>query len=295
MRHFLILLSLPDRSKRIRCNECVLECPVNGALEVKVARKTVAPMVILVLVVGLFFGSIGIAQLTGNFEILPKAVAEGQTIPIYELKGYNTIEEATVLTGLTLDQVYEQLAIPKTVPKETQFKNIATVAPGYQFDQAKADAGGSENAESQTSGGQNDGAVDVSGIKGSMTIQQAIDSLGMEQTEFYALFKIPEDIPNQTLMNAIVNLVPGYDFQQIKASLTTSSGTPEDNTSGTVDVSAIKGSMTIQQAIDSLGIGQAEFYALFKIPDNVPPETVLKEISTISPGYDFQSVKDSIQ
>lgn len=280
----------------INCNECVLECPVNGALEVKVANKTVAPMVILVLVVGLFFGSIGIAQLTGNFEILPKAVAEGQTIPIYEVKGYNTIEEAAVLTGLSLDQVYEQLAIPKTVPKETQFKNIASVAPGYQFDQAKANAGGSENTDTQVSEGKTSGSVDVSGIKGSMTIQQAIDSLGIEQTEFYALFKIPEDIPTQTLMNAIVNQVPGYDFQQIKASLTSSSETSvESTTAGAVDVSEIKGSMTIQQGIDSLGMEQAEFYALFKIPENVPPETLLKEISTLSPGYDFQSIKDSLQ
>jgi NAD-dependent dihydropyrimidine dehydrogenase PreA subunit len=280
----------------INCNECVLECPVNGALEVKVAGKTVAPVVMLVLVVGLFFGSIGIAQLTGNFEILPKAVAEGQTIPIYEVKGYNTIEEATTLTGLTLDQVYEQMAIPKTVPKETQFKNIASLVPGYQFDQAKANAGGSANSETPAGSGENTGNADVSAIKGSMSIQQAMDSLGMSQAEFYTLFKIPEDIPTQTLMNAIVNQVPGYDFQQIKASLTTSTGTGDAaTTGGAVDVSVIKGSMTIQQGMDTLGMGQSEFYALFKIPENVPPETLLKEISTISPGYDFQSIKDSLQ
>jgi NAD-dependent dihydropyrimidine dehydrogenase PreA subunit len=275
----------------INCNDCVLACPVKGALEVKVARKTVHPLVMVVVVVGLFFGTIGIAQLTGNFQILPKSVAQGEVIPIYEVKGYNTIEEATTLTGLTLEEVYQQLAIPKSVPKETQFKQISALVPEYSFDQAKANAGGSESEGTAST----PGTIDVSGIKGSMTIQEAMDSLSMEATEFYALFKIPETVPPQTILKEIVNISPGYDFQQIKDSLSvpTSTVTPE-NTSGTVDVSGIKGSMTIQEAMNSLSMEATEFYALFKIPETVPPQTILKEIVNISPGYDFQQIKDSL-
>ena len=112
-------------------------------------------MVILVLVVGLFFGTIFVAQLTGNFEVLPKAVEAGQLLPIYEVKGYNTIEEAATLTGLTLDEVYKQLAIPEGVSKSTQFKNIAAEYPDYSFDEAKANAGGSENEATVTESSEN--------------------------------------------------------------------------------------------------------------------------------------------
>ncbi|WKY44096.1 4Fe-4S binding protein [Eubacteriaceae bacterium ES2] len=282
----------------INCNECVLECPVNGALEVKVAKKPVLPVVMLVLVVGIFFGTIGIAQLTGNFDILPKAVAEGETIAIYEVKGYNTIEEAADLTGLTVEEVYEQLAIPTSVPQDTQFKNISAIVPEYSFDTAKENAEAAINGTSTTdsSSGENTEAADVSGIKGSMTIQEAMDSIGMKAPEFYRLFEIPDTIPAQTLLSEVQNLSPGYDFQTIKSKISGGSGeTAESNNTTAVDISEIKGSMTIQQAMDSLGMEATEFYALFSIPDSVPASTLLKEVSTQVPGYDFQTVKNAIQ
>lgn len=279
----------------INCNDCVLACPVKGALEVKVARKTAHPLVMVVVVVGLFFGTIGIAQLTGNFQILPLAVAQGEVIPIYEVKGYNTIEEATTLTGLTLEEVYQQLAIPESVPKDTQFKQISVLVPEYKFDQAKAKAGGSES-EAASGAASTPGTIDVSSIKGSMTIQEATDSLSMEEKDFYALFKIPETVPPQTILKEIANISPGYDFQQIKDSLSVPATTEtRENTSGTVDVSSIKGTMTIQEAMDSLSMDAKDFYALFKIPETVPPQTILKEIVNVSPGYDFQQIKDSLQ
>jgi len=45
--------------------------------------------------------------------------------------------------------------------------------------------------------------VDVSGVKGSMTIREASESLKMELKEFYKLFKIPDDVPAQTQMKAL--------------------------------------------------------------------------------------------
>ncbi|KNZ42765.1 4Fe-4S binding protein [Acetobacterium bakii] len=206
----------------INCNECVLACPKKGALEIKTARKTVHPMVILVLVVGIFFGTIVIAQLTGNFEVLPKAVEEGQLLPIYEVKGYNTIEEAAALSGLTLEEVYKQLGIPEGASKTTQFKNISAQYPDYKFDEAKVNAGGTESDSVQTVPLENTGSsekIDVSGIKGSMSIQEAMDTLSMDSAAFYALFKIPESVPAQTLLKEISAVSPGYEFQQIKDSL----------------------------------------------------------------------------
>ncbi len=51
------------------CLTCVSHCPANGALDVSLAgKKAVTPLIAALLVVVLFFGSIGIAKLTNNWH-----------------------------------------------------------------------------------------------------------------------------------------------------------------------------------------------------------------------------------
>jgi polyferredoxin len=202
----------------INCNECVLVCPKKGALEVKTAKKAVHPLAILLIVVGLFFGTIWAAQATGNYQVMPSTLKEGEIISITEVKGFFTIEDAAIATGLSLEEVYEILGIPKNVPKSTTFKEISNVAPGYDFDAAKAKAGGADTAVDDT-GPADSGKVDISGVKGSMTIREAADSLQMDLQEFYALFQIPSDVPAQTKMKDIGTVSPGYDLEKIKGLL----------------------------------------------------------------------------
>lgn len=130
----------------INCNECVLACPEKDALEIKSVKKTIHPFVILIIVVGLFFGTILAAQVTGNYEILPKALEKGQTIPISELRGYYSIEEAAAATGLSLKEVYDKLGIPENVFKGTRLKEVSKVVPNYDFDAAKTKAGETESS-----------------------------------------------------------------------------------------------------------------------------------------------------
>jgi len=125
----------------INCNECIVACPKKGALEIKTAKKSLHPIIMLVIVVGLFFGTIALAQVTGNYEVLPKEIKNGQVISIAEVKGYFTIEETAIATGFSLDEVYEKLSIPKNVPKNTKLKEISQKVPDYSLDKAKAGAG----------------------------------------------------------------------------------------------------------------------------------------------------------
>ena len=204
----------------INCNECVLACPKKGALEVRTAGRKVHPAVILAAVVGLFFGSIFVAQATGNFEILPEALKNGETITISEVKGYYTIDESAAATGLTLQEVYEKLGIPESVPKTTQLKNISGLVDGFDLDAAKEKAETNSPADvTETTEAESAGTVDVDLVKGRMTIEEAADTLKMEQKEFYKLFKIPDNVPAQTRMKDIVNVSKGYDFEEIKESL----------------------------------------------------------------------------
>lgn len=126
----------------ISCNKCVLACAKKGALEIKTARWAFHPTSMLIAVVGIFFGSIFIAQSTGNYQITPESLKKGQIISVSEVKGYYTIEEAATATGLTIEEVYEKLGIPKNISKNTKMKEIANEVPGFNLDQAKIKAEG---------------------------------------------------------------------------------------------------------------------------------------------------------
>lgn len=205
----------------INCNECVLACPKKGALEVKTAKKVVHPLAMLVLVVGIFFGTIAVAQATGYFEILPEALKKGEVISITEVKGYYSIEETATATGLPLAEVYKLLSIPESVSKSTKLNEISKEVPMYNFDEAKAQAGETEIQPDEKEGtinAENSQEIDISGVKGSMTIREAADSLKMDLNDFYQLFQIPEQVPPQTQMNGIEDVVPNYDFQKVKES-----------------------------------------------------------------------------
>ena len=206
----------------INCNECVIACPKKGALEAKTAKKVLHPLAMLLIVVGLFFGTILIAQFTGNYEIMPRELKEGQVLPISEVKGYYSIEEAATVTGLSLQEIYEKLGIPKNVSKGTKLKEISNEVPGYSFNDAKAKAGLTESGAKETETQKDSNAwskIDISGIKGSMTIREAAESIKMDIKEFYKLFKIPEGVPAQTQMRNISTVSLGYDFEKIKESL----------------------------------------------------------------------------
>lgn len=187
----------------ISCNQCVAACPQKSALEITSFGKKLGPLGVLTLVVGLFFGTIAIAQLTDNFDILPPPIAAGEVIPLAEAKGYFTIEDTATATVLTLEEVYHKLG----VPKETQLKKISEISPNYSDEaQAPSDFPKSEK-----------GGIDVSSIKGKMTIQEAATSLNMDLKEFYTLFNIPSDIPSQTQLKNVAEKVPGYNLEEVKA------------------------------------------------------------------------------
>lgn len=206
----------------INCNECVLACPKKGALENKTAKKTIQPIAALGLVVGLFFGTILIAQWTGNFNVLPEKLKAGETISISEIKGYFTIEETAEAVGTDLKDVYKKLNIPENIPATTKMKEISQLVPGYDFDKQKeaAEEGNtSEKAILNSGKTEVPNKIDVSGIRGSMTIREAADSLKMDLKDFYKLFKIPEQVPAQTIMKDIGTISTGYDFHKIKSGL----------------------------------------------------------------------------
>jgi len=65
-------------------------------------------------------------------------------------------------------------------------------------------------------------------------------------------------------------------------------------TGESINYEEVKGYMSIKEAAESTKTELKVFYETFKIPENVPAETKMKEISKVATGYDFDQVKESL-
>lgn len=53
--------------------------------------------------------------------------------------------------------------------------------------------------------------------------------------------------------------------------------------------------MTITEAAVATKVDIKEFRKAFKIPVSVPDTTIMKEISTVDPGYNFEAIKTALE
>jgi hypothetical protein len=57
-------------------------------------------------------------------------------------------------------------------------------------------------------------------------------------------------------------------------------------------ITELRGSMSIETGAEYTGIELPEFYKLMEIPETVPKETWLRDVSSYVPGYDFHVIRD---
>jgi ferredoxin len=124
-------------SECLSCQTCVLNCPKEGALELKQGKNTISPLVTIIIVIALLFGSIFAFQAAGIYKLTPEALKTGESINFDEIKGYMTIEEAAKSTKTELKDFYSKFKIPENVPKDVKMKEIKNVSPGYDLDAVK--------------------------------------------------------------------------------------------------------------------------------------------------------------
>jgi NAD-dependent dihydropyrimidine dehydrogenase PreA subunit len=224
----------------LNCQICVLKCPKEGALENKFSKKSIEPLISIILILSLFFIPIWISKASGIFQVTQTAPKEGETIKPSEVRGYMTIKDASSYTGMSIDSFYKLFKIPENVPEGTKLKEISNIVPGYNFDKLKHEMeesgelskinessdkdikiNTSTNTENQSSTPANPykGKIDPYKVKGSMTIREAAFTVNIDAKEFYTMFQIPDKIPDTTKMKEISTIETTYDFESIKASL----------------------------------------------------------------------------
>lgn len=124
-------------SECLNCQTCVLNCPKEGALKLMQGKRTISPLITIIIVLALFFGSIFAFQAAGIYKLTPDALKTGESIKYDEIKGYMTIDEASKATKTELKDFYSIFKIPENVPKEVKMKEIQSVSPGYDLDGVK--------------------------------------------------------------------------------------------------------------------------------------------------------------
>ncbi len=127
----------------ISCNRCIDVCPgADTMISAKIGKKRVNPLIVIIVSVAVFFGSIAILDAVGLYTVsLPTAaqVVDNQDyIQIVDLRGSMTIEQGAQYVGMNLADFYDIMEIPQTVQKDTQLKAIIQFVPGYDFHSIKA-------------------------------------------------------------------------------------------------------------------------------------------------------------
>lgn len=132
----------------ISCMKCVEVCPGSNKntssdmICASLAGKKINPVLVVILSVGIFFGSIFILDTAGIYRVsLPSAeevVQKGEYLDFEDLRGSMTIEEGAFYTGKKIEEFYDIMEIPEDVPKETQLKSVWNYVPDYDFHRIKA-------------------------------------------------------------------------------------------------------------------------------------------------------------
>lgn len=121
----------------IGCQSCVLTCPKKDALSYKTAGKFMKPLTVIILVVVIFIGGIFISKSSGLFDVLPEKITSSTQLNVDEIKGYMTIKDVSIGTGIKIEDLYKKLEIPASVTESTKLKDVKNFVDGFEVETAK--------------------------------------------------------------------------------------------------------------------------------------------------------------
>src|SRR5450759_5086228 len=126
------------------------------------------------------------------------------------------------------------------------------------------------------------GQLAPEGVKGSMTLRQAADGLGMPFAELVTLVNPPDPslLTPATAFKELEALVPGFDLATFRETLRTyHTATAQATGTGTADASHL----TVAALVAECGL-----------PSDVNADLTLRELADSVPGFDVQVVKDAV-
>lgn len=121
----------------INCQNCVLSCPKEGVLKIKQGKKVVSSLVLIIAVIGIYFGGVFVANVMGVYEVLPQPMAVGEVMDSEEIKGYMTLEEVSKYMDIPMDELYTKLGLPENIPEHTKMKEVKNYIEDFEVSVAR--------------------------------------------------------------------------------------------------------------------------------------------------------------
>lgn len=164
----------------INCNMCVNACPKKGALSTGFTRKkAIHPLIATLLALTLFFAPIGIAAATGNMQLLAN-------------KFTNTRSEES-------EESHEEDEISYSGSSDDAVAEIEDAADEEEHEESYVSINGYESGD----------------IRGSMSLSQVADMLGLPLDEVYARLGLADDYPSSTTIKTAAEEM-GYGLGDFK-------------------------------------------------------------------------------
>ena len=167
----------------INCNICVNVCPKKGALSTGFTRKkAIHPLIATILALTLFFAPIGIAAATGNMQLLANKFTNTRSTESHEEEGEENCDEEEIFASDTFGYGEGEPAIENEDHTES-YVPINGYEPGD--------------------------------IRGSMSLSQVADMLGMSLDEVYARLGLSDNYPSVTTIKTAAEDM-GYGLGDFK-------------------------------------------------------------------------------
>jgi len=146
--------------------------------------------------------------------------------------------------------------------------------------------------------------ISIEEIRGFMTLQDVSTGLGINLKDLYTKLGIPETVPPTTKFKELSAFVPGMTDEKAKEILEKDPGKPiseetkETETKIVVEPPkepiVLKGYMPLSDIAKIMNISIEELYIRLKLPQTVPPSTILKQVPNLVPGFDFEAEKEKL-
>lgn len=109
------------------CLDCVVDCPKPNVLSVRGLKLRFSHATYAVVLLGGFFGLIGISQLSGKWQTKPERLVATDNQGILDagaIRGWMSLREISTSYGIPLEQLYRGTGLPSTVPPDTRINKV---------------------------------------------------------------------------------------------------------------------------------------------------------------------------
>ncbi len=212
------------------------------------------------------FGTIGVAQATGNWVSTGKELVDSQNLTSDDLRGWMTLQQAADGLHLPIETIYQLAGVADRakIAPDTPLRQLEGTVPGFDVNSLRG------AVAAYLTGNGNGKAVEGG--------QPAPAAAGQEG-------KTSGSEPASTAAGSAAAAQPKDSGE----------GASQPPAPGQVLAAKdIKGTMTLREVSEQCGVPLDRVLAAAKIPGNVNPSTQVKSIKDTVPGFEVQALRDAV-